>query len=521
MNRRNFLVKFLLWILSFFLGYKVGEAGSTIIIDKDGNMVSEKIDMLKKELADNTNTVGILKRKTDTWIDVEDFGATGDASGVLNQTQAIQNAINEAVNQKVPLRLHPRTVYPIHSLEIPPELVIEGKNATLKPLLDGATMLNADFVTPNTFEIYDIFLDMTDKPNVTGMNCNRVRDQVIQRFKSVGGKYGIKYQNSYNNHLDQLKIYKFGTSGIYIQGDGGAEFEISNAYGTGVKKALALLEIERTTEEDVGAFYLYNVLGFYSKHSIYAHSNNPNGSTIVVNLTGGGGDNTTEEPLAFVNVNNVRVNNAWVAAKAANGFNSVKLNNVTQAYFNNSYLPHGFRFKTKVKDFGAENLPIPYKEAFNIDGNPVLENIKFDNIDAPVGLTNDANKLIAGVTLSTPTTGRSFYLSPSVYAGAMHFINASNPDFKKSVSMSENDWVMLDSAFSPIFEVWDNGTVKAKSQFRVGDNKVIGERIDGWATPLGTSSRSGFNTSTATTQEVAQAFRALIEDLKAHGLIGK
>lgn len=215
------------------------------------------------------------------------------------------------------------------------------------------------------------------------------------------------------------------------------------------------------------------------------------------------------------------MNNAWVAAKAANGFNSVKLNNVTQAYFNNSYLPNGFRFKTKVKDFGAGNLPIPYKEAFNIEGNPVLENIKFDNIDAPVGLTNDANKLIEGVTLSTPTTGRSFYLSPSEYAGAMHFINASNPDFKKSVSMSENDWVMLDSDFSPIFEVWNNGAVKAKSQFRVGDNKVIGDRIGGWKTPLGTSSRSGFNTTTATAQEVAQALRALIEDLKEHGLIGK
>lgn len=50
--------------------------------------------------------------------------------------------------------------------------------------------------------------------------------------------------------------------------------------------------------------------------------------------------------------------------------------------------------------------------------------------------------------------------------------------------------------------------------------KVVGVRRVGWTQSSGTASRAGFQTSTATTTQVAEALKALIDDLLAHGLIG-
>jgi hypothetical protein len=64
------------------------------------------------------------------------------------------------------------------------------------------------------------------------------------------------------------------------------------------------------------------------------------------------------------------------------------------------------------------------------------------------------------------------------------------------------------------------GTLSIESDYYSNDVKVLGSRIAGWTTPTGTSTRAGYITSTATTQEVAETLRALIQDLKTHGMIG-
>lgn len=84
MNRRNFLLKFFLWVLSFVLGYKIGEADSTIIIDKDGSVVSEKIGILNKQLADTAKDVD------ERGVSITKKGAVGD--GVTNDKPAIDKA---------------------------------------------------------------------------------------------------------------------------------------------------------------------------------------------------------------------------------------------------------------------------------------------------------------------------------------------------------------------------------------------------------------------------------------------
>jgi hypothetical protein len=54
----------------------------------------------------------------------------------------------------------------------------------------------------------------------------------------------------------------------------------------------------------------------------------------------------------------------------------------------------------------------------------------------------------------------------------------------------------------------------------INNQKIVGDRRTGWTAASGTASRSGFDTSTATVAQVAQALKALIDDLIAHGLIG-
>jgi hypothetical protein len=105
-NRRNFLLNFFLWVLSFVFGYKIGQFESTIIIDKDGSLVSEKIGILNKRLADAVSNLEALQLKMG-WIDVRDFGAKGDWNGTTgtDDTSAIQKAVNKAIAAKSKLKI--------------------------------------------------------------------------------------------------------------------------------------------------------------------------------------------------------------------------------------------------------------------------------------------------------------------------------------------------------------------------------------------------------------------------------
>lgn len=93
MNRKNFLLKFPLWVLSFILGYKIGENGSTIIIDQDGNMVSEKLGILDKQLDEAV-------KKQSGLISILQYGAD-TSKPALENTAAIQAAISAMMTGSV------------------------------------------------------------------------------------------------------------------------------------------------------------------------------------------------------------------------------------------------------------------------------------------------------------------------------------------------------------------------------------------------------------------------------------
>jgi hypothetical protein len=60
----------------------------------------------------------------------------------------------------------------------------------------------------------------------------------------------------------------------------------------------------------------------------------------------------------------------------------------------------------------------------------------------------------------------------------------------------------------------------AASSLSVGGAQVVGARRTGWSAATGSASRAAFDTATATTADLAQRLKALIDDLSAHGLIG-
>ena len=73
---------------------------------------------------------------------------------------------------------------------------------------------------------------------------------------------------------------------------------------------------------------------------------------------------------------------------------------------------------------------------------------------------------------------------------------------------------------------WATGTLTVSGDLDVTGNievdgtQVVTNRQTGWSAPTGTATRSSFDTTTVTTEELAEAVHALIDDLTTHGLIG-
>lgn len=64
------------------------------------------------------------------------------------------------------------------------------------------------------------------------------------------------------------------------------------------------------------------------------------------------------------------------------------------------------------------------------------------------------------------------------------------------------------------------GDADVSGAYKVDGVKVAGNRVTGWGTPTGTASRAAFDTGAITAGQLAQRVKALIDDLRAHGLIG-
>jgi hypothetical protein len=87
LNRRNFIVDFLFWVLAFFFGYMIKEEGNNVNLtktdpDKDGNNISDKVLELSTQLSEITHSLKSL-------------GGRGiDEDSTFDNSTILQNAIN-------------------------------------------------------------------------------------------------------------------------------------------------------------------------------------------------------------------------------------------------------------------------------------------------------------------------------------------------------------------------------------------------------------------------------------------
>jgi len=73
------------------------------------------------------------------------------------------------------------------------------------------------------------------------------------------------------------------------------------------------------------------------------------------------------------------------------------------------------------------------------------------------------------------------------------------------------------SKISPDF---GSQNVTTTGAYRISGIDVVGARQTGWAAPTGTATRTTFDTTTVTAEQLAERVKALIDDLTSHGLIG-
>lgn len=79
-----------------------------------------------------------------------------------------------------------------------------------------------------------------------------------------------------------------------------------------------------------------------------------------------------------------------------------------------------------------------------------------------------------------------------------------------------NGFSVQDTGANVRFEV----NIGTTPTVRLNQTQVLTTRRTGWTAPTGTPTRTGYATSTATLTQVAEALKALIDDLVTHGVIG-
>ena len=123
------------------------------------------------------------------------------------------------------------------------------------------------------------------------------------------------------------------------------------------------------------------------------------------------------------------------------------------------------------------------------------------------------NCYVAGNNIQTGTQGRY-----GRYSGAATPLNATITALTDSSGVSATTIIEDVDFTNARVNHWRR--LNSLSGYQVGGLDVIGARKTGWVAPTGTATRTTFETSTATTAQLAERLKALLDDLTAHGIIG-
>lgn len=158
--------------------------------------------------------------------------------------------------------------------------------------------------------------------------------------------------------------------------------------------------------------------------------------------------------------------------------------------------------------------------------------------DADAAAARATLGLGTAATLNSGTSGAAVpLLSGANVWGAAQNVSAANTPFvlnstngngaKARIQNAGADVAYWGATGTHCFIGYDGGVVQrfgvtsgASPEVQLNGTRVLTTRRTGWAAATGTASRTAFDTGTATTAQVAERLKALIDDLATHGLIG-
>lgn len=112
------------------------------------------------------------------------------------------------------------------------------------------------------------------------------------------------------------------------------------------------------------------------------------------------------------------------------------------------------------------------------------------------------------------------------YALPMDQLTPTDPNTQGYVLAWNTSVQALD--YAPLSFDFSSGDASAAGNFNIATGKaykvnaiqVVGGRVTGWTAPTGSANRATFDTATVTLANLAGAVKALLDDLRTHGLIG-
>jgi len=120
-----------------------------------------------------------------------------------------------------------------------------------------------------------------------------------------------------------------------------------------------------------------------------------------------------------------------------------------------------------------------------------------------------------GIAFTQTSIGNNLIYMPAS-SNFLHFQSGGNNNLSLD---NANRRVGIKNA-APAHELDVTGEINASVAHRTAGTQVVGPRKTGWSAWTGTPTRSSKATSTATLANVAEALKALLDDLISHGLIG-
>lgn len=505
----------------------------TIVRAQDGSTAQSFTAGSRFEMRVNAGSVGGYV--ADRWTSLLDYDVDADGT---DQSAKIQQAIDDlaaAGGGILSDGAATRLITISNTVNLKRGVRIECPNTTFVwggTALTG-TMFDADFApTPTAlfFRIrsYEATIDTTS--TLICLKLNRVAGGDI-RFGGRGGGYAIYSTASYNYRIRNLDVGQVAQAGYYHQGDLGAEIYMSDCYisfGSGFVGKYGVF-IERTTTGDIGGYYFDNVLvakgpasqatldaGIYIKAGTFP-------TTMAIQMRAGGVDGAFDENLGRYSI---RMDNIATAFFTGSWFDKVGFSRCEGMVFTGCNVASGFHFidNTNTANLLASNISCGETYAFNFRTGATVSDIIFDNIRTFPGLqlANDMAKLTAGMSLHQ----NRVLTSPTAQNGAINWQNATDPTKRFYWRVNNlGKLVLLDATFGDeILQFTQNGDIDILGGTNPGllfnNTRSVGPRRTGWLAPTGTSLRTSFDTATVTTEQLAQRLKALLEDLRDHGLIG-